>query len=145
MDDPIKLQHKAKKYMPGRFATENKKTDALFGSEFGPAYFKTAEGAELIDYDGNRYIDFGMGLGVCSLGYSHPVVVEAIQKELKNGIVTTLSSPLEPELAELIVDMFPSIEQVSFLKTGAEACSAAIRLARAYTYREYILACGYFG
>lgn len=145
MDDAIRIQHKAKKYIPGGFSTESKKTDALFGSEFGPAYFKTAEGAELIDYDGKRYIDFGMGLGACTLGYNHPVVVEAIQNELKNGIVTTLSSPLEPELAELIVDMFPTIEQVRFLKTGAEACSAAVRLSRAYTYREYILSSGYFG
>ncbi len=145
MDDLFQILHKAKKYIPGGFSTESKKTDALFGSDFGPAYFKTATGAELIDYEGNRYVDFGMGLGACVLGYNHPVVATAIQKELKNGITTTLSSALEPELAELIVDMFPSIEQVLFLKTGAEACSAAVRLSRAYTYREYILSCGYFG
>lgn len=145
MGDPFRIQHKAKKYIPGGFSTETKKTEALFGSEFGPTYFKSAEGAELIDYEGNRYIDFGMGLGACTLGYNHPVVVEAIQNELKNGIVATLSSPLEPELAELLADIFPSIEQVRFFKTGAEACSAAVRLARAYTYREYVLTSGYFG
>jgi glutamate-1-semialdehyde aminotransferase len=145
MDDSFQIQHKARKYIPGGFSTESKKTDALFGSDFEPAYFKSAEGAELIDWEGKRYIDFGMGIGACNLGYNHPVVAEAIENELKKGIVTTLSSPLEPDLAELIVEMFPSIEQVRFLKTGAEACSAAVRLARAYTYREYILASGYFG
>jgi glutamate-1-semialdehyde 2,1-aminomutase len=145
MDDSTRVLNKARKYISGGFATDSKKTDALFASDFGPAYFKTADGVELTDYDGNRYVDFGMGLGACILGYNHPVIVEAIQKELKKGIVTTLSSPLEPELAELIVNMFPSIEQVRFLKTGAEACSAAVRLSRAYTYREYILASGYFG
>jgi len=145
MDEFFPIRQKAKKYIPEGFSTESKQTEALFGSEFGPAYYKTAEGAELTDLEGNRYIDFGMGLGACVLGYNHPVVVEAIQNEIKNGIATTLSSPLEPELAELIVDMFPSVEQVRFFKTGAEACSAAVRLARAYTYREYILGCGYFG
>lgn len=145
MDDSTQIQKKAGKYIPGGFLTDVKKTEALFASDFGPAYFKTADGVELTDFEGNRYIDFGMGLGACILGYNHPVVVESIYNELKKGIISTLSSPLEPELAELIVDMFPSIEQVRIFKTGAEACSAAIRLSRAYTYREYILASGYFG
>ncbi len=145
MDDSIRILEKARKYIPGGFSTDSKRVEALFASDFGPAYFTKADGVGLTDYEGNRFIDFGMGLGACTLGYNHPVVVEAIKNELKKGIVSTLSSPLEPELAELIVDMFPSIEQARFFKTGAEACSAAVRLSRAYTYREYILASGYFG
>ena len=86
MDDSIRVLNKARKYISGGFATDSKKTEALFASDFGPAYFKTADGVELTDYDGNRYVDFGMGLGACILGYNHPVVVEAIQKELKKGI-----------------------------------------------------------
>ena len=60
-------------------------------------------------------------------------------------LLKTLPSLIEPLLAELVVDIFPSIEMVRFLKTGAEACSAAIRLARAFTNRNYILSSGYFG
>ncbi len=135
----------AKRFIPGGCSTESKKPQTLFASEKAPSFFKKAEGSRLIDVDGIEYVDFGMALGSCILGYNHPVVVEAIQRELKNGILSALSSPLEPKLAELIVETFPSIEMVRFLKTGAEACSAAVRLARAYTQREPILACGYFG
>jgi len=145
MDDSIRLLRKSKQFIPGGCSTENKKVQSLFASDWGPFFFSSANGVELVDCDGSHYIDFSMGLGSCLLGYNHPVIVEAIQKALKNGIISTVSSSLEPQLAELIVDLFPSVEQVRFLKTGAEACSAAIRLARAYTYREFILASGYFG
>ncbi|MBN1222876.1 MAG: aminotransferase class III-fold pyridoxal phosphate-dependent enzyme [Candidatus Aminicenantes bacterium] len=145
MEDSGFLQKKAQNYIPGGCSTEEKTPRSLYASDWGPFYVKSALGAEIWDLDGHRFIDFGMGLGSCLLGYNHPVVVDAITNELKKAIVSTLSSPLEPRLAELIGDMFPSIEQTRFLKTGAEACSAAIRLARAYTYREIILASGYFG
>jgi len=135
----------AKQLIPGGCSTESKQVEALFASESAPAFFKSAEGVEIVDADRNKFIDFGMALGPCILGYNHPVVVEAIQRALRNGILTTLPSILEPRLAELIIEIFPSIEMVRFMKTGAEACSAAVRLARAFTGREHILASGYFG
>ncbi len=135
----------AKQVIPGGCSTESKRTEALFVSEQAPAFFKSADGVEIVDVDGNTFIDFGMALGPCILGYNHPVVVEAIEKALVNGILSTLPSSREPRLAELIIEIFPSIEMVRFMKTGAEACSAAVRLARAFTNREYILASGYFG
>ncbi len=141
----IKLWRRAKKLIPGGCSTESKKVEALFASEQAPSFFKSARGSKLVDLDGNEFVDFGMALGACILGYNHPVVVKAIERELKNGVLSILPSALEPKLAELIVDTFPSIEMVRFLKTGAEACSAALRLARAYTAREHILASGYFG
>ena len=124
MDDSIRLLRKSKQFIPGGCSTESKKVQSLFASDWGPFFFSSANGVELVDYDGSHYIDFSMGLGSCLLGYNHPVIVEAIQKALKNGIISTVSSSLEPQLAELIVDLFPSVEQVRFLKTGAEACSA---------------------
>jgi len=145
MKDSILVLEKAHNFIPGGCSTEEKTTRSLFASPWGPSFFKNASGVEVEDLDGNRFIDFSMGLGSCLLGYRHPVVVGAIARELERAIVSTLSSPLEPQLAELIVSLFPSIEQVRFLKTGAEACSAAIRLARAYTYREIVLSSGYFG
>lgn len=139
------LYERAKKFIPGGCSTESKKPKALFASENAPAYFRKAEGAKLIDLDGNEFIDFGLALGACLLGYNHPVIVEAIKRETQSGILTTLPSRLEPMLAEIIIDTVPSIEMVRFMKTGAEAVSAAVRLARAYTGRKYVLASGYFG
>lgn len=140
-----KLMKRAKEFIPGGCSTESKRTESLFASAEGPAFFISCDGVKLIDADGNHFIDFGMALGACILGYGHPVVVRAVKNELKKGILSTLPSRLEPELAELIIDIFPSVEMVRFLKTGAEACSAAIRLARAYTGRQHVLASGYFG
>ncbi len=139
------LHEMAKKLIPGGCSTESKKPEALFASENAPAYYKRAEGAKLIDVDDNEYVDFGMALGACLLGYNHPVIVEAIRQEAGNGILTTFPTRLEPRLAEIIIDTVPSIEMVRFMKTGAEAVSAAVRLARAYTGRKYVLASGYFG
>jgi glutamate-1-semialdehyde 2,1-aminomutase len=135
----------ARKLIPGGCSTESKKPEALFASENAPAYYLRADGAKLIDIDKNEFIDFGMALGACLLGYNHPVIVEAIRREAANGILTTLSTRLEPRLAEIIIDTVPSIEMVRFMKTGAEAVSAAVRLARAYTGRRYVLVSGYFG
>lgn len=140
-----KLLKRAKQFIPGGCSTESKRAENLFASTEGPAFYASCDGVKLIDADGNHFIDFGMALGACILGYNHPVVVKAVESELKKGILSTLPSRLEPELAELIIDIFPSVEMIRFLKTGAEACSAAIRLARAYTGRQYVLASGYFG
>jgi glutamate-1-semialdehyde 2,1-aminomutase len=100
----------AKRIIPGGCSTESKRAEALFASEQAPAFFKSADGVEIVDVDGNTFIDFGMALGPCILGYNHPVVVEAIEKALINGILSTLPSNLEPQLAELIIEIFPSIE-----------------------------------
>ena len=110
-----------------------------------PAYVARASGAHVWDVDGNRYIDFPMALGPVILGYAHPAVDEAIERQLRDGIVFTLAHPIEVEVAERIVELVPGAERVRFAKTGSDATSAAVRLARAYTGRESVLACGYHG
>ncbi len=140
-----KLYKTAKGLIPGGCSTESKKPEALFVSENSPVYYKRAEGAKLYDMDQNEFIDFGMALGACLLGYNHPVIEDAIKREVGNGILTTLPTHLEPQLAKLVIDTVPSIDMVRFMKTGAEAVSAGVRLARAYTGRKFILASGYFG
>jgi len=135
----------AKRLIPGGCSTESKRPEALFASENAPAFYRRADGVKLIDIDHNEFVDFGMALGACLLGYSHPAVVEAIKRASGNGILTTLPTSLEPMLAEIIIDLVPSIEMVRFMKTGAEAVSAAVRLSRVCTGRKYVLASGYFG
>lgn len=144
-ENSIELYKVARGLIPGGCSTESKKPEALFASVDSPAYYTKASGVKLYDMDQNEFIDFGMALGACLLGYSHPVIEDAVKREAGNGILTTLPTHLEPKLAELIIDTIPSIELVRFMKTGAEAVSAAVRLARAYTGRKFILASGYFG
>ncbi len=92
------LLKRAKELIPGGCSTESKKVEALFASEQAPAFFKGASGAKIIDVDGNEFIDFGMALGACILGYNHPVIVEAVEKELRDGFISILPSALEVEL-----------------------------------------------
>lgn len=110
-----------------------------------PKYLKRGKGCYVWDVDGNKYIDYGMGLRALILGYSYPVVNEAINKQLKDGTTFTLMHPLELELAELLIKTIPCAEAVRYGKNGSDATTAAIRAARAYTGRDKIAICGYHG
>ena len=110
-----------------------------------PKYLKKGKGCYVWDVDGNKYIDYGMGLRALILGYSYPAVNKAIEKQLKDGTTFTLMHPLELELAELLIKTIPCAEAVRYGKNGSDATTAAIRAARAYTERDKIAICGYHG
>jgi len=110
-----------------------------------PKFIQRGKGSHVWDVDGNEYIDYNMGIGPVSLGYSYDKVDQAITEQLKNGITFSMMHPLEVEVAELIREVVPNAECVRFSKTGCDITSAAIRLARAYTGREKVLCCGYHG
>jgi len=110
-----------------------------------PAYLQRAQGAHVWDVDGNRYVDFPMALGPVILGHAHPAVAEAIERQLRDGISFTLPHPIELEVAERVVELVPGAERVRFGKTGSDVTTAAVRLARAVTGHEHVLACGYHG
>lgn len=110
-----------------------------------PLFATRAKGAKIWDIDGHEYIDFINALLPVVLGYQYPEVDEAIEKQLKKGIVLSLPSPLEAELAELLIKHIPCAEMVRFGKNGSDATSGAIRLARAVTGRDYVAVCGYHG
>lgn len=110
-----------------------------------PLFVDRAMGARFTDIDGNEFVDLAMGLAAVGLGYCDPDVDSAIRDQLERGISFSLPTRLEAELAELIVDLVPSAEMVRFGKNGSDATSAAVRLARAHTGRERVLACGYHG
>ncbi len=110
-----------------------------------PKYLVKGKGSHVWDVDGNEYIDFMMGVGPLSLGYAYPKVDEAIKKQLKDGITFSMMHPLEVEVAEMIRQIIPNAEAVRYSKTGADATSAAVRLARAYTGKNKVLCCGYHG
>jgi glutamate-1-semialdehyde aminotransferase len=110
-----------------------------------PKYLLSGRGARVRDVDGNEYLDFSMAVGPLSLGYADPEVDEAIRAQLADGITFSLMHPLEVEVAERIAALVPNVEAVRFSKTGADATSAAVRLARAFTGREKVFTCGYHG
>lgn len=116
-----------------------------FTKGVAPVYIQRGKGARVWDVDGNEYIDYNAAIGPVSLGYAYPVVDDAIRRQLEDGITFSLMSPLEVELSELIQEVIPNAEAVKITKTGADACSAAIRVARAYTGRDKVFCCGYHG
>lgn len=116
-----------------------------FTKGIAPKYLQKGKGSHVWDVDGNEYIDFNAAIGPLSLGYAYPAVDEAIKKQLEDGITFSLMHPLEVELSELIQEVIPNAEAVKISKTGADVCSAAVRVARAFTGREKIFCCGYHG
>ena len=116
-----------------------------FTKGVAPKYLLKGKGSHVWDVDGNEYIDFNAAIGPLSLGYAYPVVDYAIRAQLEDGITFSLMHPLEVELSELIQQTIPNAEAVKISKTGADVCSAAIRVARAFTGRDKVFCCGYHG
>jgi len=110
-----------------------------------PIYLEGGKGCRVWDAEANTFIDYPCSLGANLLGYAYPEVNEAVKNRIDRGILFTLPSQLETRLAEKINELIPCSEQVRFLKTGSEATSAAIKLARAYSGRYGIAYCGYHG
>ncbi len=102
-------------------------------------------GCRVWDENGREYLDFVMALGAVALGYGHPAVSRAAIEAVEQGVVGSLAPVLEEEVAADICRLMPWVERVRFLKTGAEAMAAAVRLARVATGREAVLGCGYHG
>lgn len=138
--------------VPGFTSTGSKRPDALFGAateeELGrglPTRMTRAEGYRVWDAEDREYIDYVMALGAVALGYGHPAVNRAAERAMAAGVVGPLPPVLEEELADALAMRIPWLERMRFLKTGAEAVAAAVRLARVATGRERVLGCGYHG
>ncbi len=132
----IQLYERASKLMPGGVNSPVRAFKAIGGT---PLFTKKATGAELIDVDGNIYIDYVGSWGPMILGHNFPDVVQAIEQTLRNGTSFGTSSENEVILAELVLEAFPSMEMVRFVNSGTEATMSAIRVARGYTKRNKII------
>lgn len=111
-----------------------------FRSVGGAPFFVTkANGATLTDADGRELIDFVCTWGPAIHGHNHPAIRDAVAKALENGTSFGTPNPYEVEMAELIVDMVPSVEKVRMVNSGTEATMSAIRLARGYTGRDKVI------
>ena len=133
----IDLYKKAVELIPGgvnspvrAFKSVNRET---------PIFVKKGQGAKIWDEDNNEYIDYICSWGPLILGHNHPKVIEEVKKIIENGSSYGLPTKYEVDLAELIVNIVPSIEKVRLTTSGTEATMSAVRLARAYTQRNKIL------
>jgi glutamate-1-semialdehyde 2,1-aminomutase len=104
-----------------------------------PVFMRRGEGSRIFDVDGNSYVDYVMSYGPLILGHTHPEVVKALQRAVRDGTTFGASTELEVELAELVCEAVPSMEMVRMTNSGTEATMSAIRVARGYTGREGIL------
>ncbi len=144
LDNSLKLYQKAIQIIAGGSQTNSKRPDGYAPGAF-PIYLDRGDGCRVFDVDGNEYIDYIMALGPINLGYLYPRVNDAVKAQLGKATIVSLLSPLEVELAEEIINAVPCAEMVRFMKSGAEATSACVRVARAYTGREKVVSCGYHG
>ena len=104
-----------------------------------PIFVKKGQGSKIWDEDDNEYIDYICSWGPLILGHNHPAIIEEVKKIIENGSSYGLPTKYEVELAELIIELVPSIEKVRLTTSGTEATMSAVRLARAYTGRNKIL------
>ncbi len=139
---------RAQRVIPGGTSTGSKRPGVLYGSALAsdlPTHARRAYGCRVETADGHELIDLSMALGAVALGYADAEVTAAVAEAASLGPVCGLPPLLEIDVAERLTRVIPCAEQVRFLKSGAEATAAAVRLARAHTGRDHVIASGYFG
>lgn len=123
----------AQTHIPGGVNSPVRAFNGVGGS---PIFFQKGEGAYLFDADGNRYIDYVNSWGPLILGHGAPEVIEAVQKQLLNGLSFGAPTEIEIEMANKVCEIYPSMDMVRMVSSGTEATMSAIRLARGYTGRD---------
>jgi glutamate-1-semialdehyde 2,1-aminomutase len=146
VSEPVRddLARRAAAAVAGFTSTESKSPESLFGGSGGPTHMTRAAGAR-VEHPGGTFLDWTMALGAVALGYGHPRVSEAAARAVRDGAVGPLPHALEIEVAERLGAAYPGAGAARFLKTGAEAVQAAVRIARVATGRERVVYCGYHG
>ena len=130
------LQQRAETFFPGGVNSPVRAFRAVGGE---PPIIVSGSGAHMTDADGNRYLDYVLSWGPLMLGHCAPEVVEAVIEAARKGTSFGASTPAEADLAEKVIQAFPSMEKLRFVSSGTEATMSAIRLARAATNRKYIV------
>src|ERR1700694_5248000 len=135
-DQSRKLQKRAEQFIPGGV---NSPVCAFRSVGCDPLHIVRGQGSHIWDADGNEYVDYIGSWGPLILGHAAPTVIEAVVSAARNGTSFGASTPAEADLAELVISAFPHMQKVRFVSSGTEATMSAIRLARAYTKRKYIV------
>ncbi len=130
------LFERARRVIPGGVNSPVRAFRAVGGT---PRFISSASGAYMLDAEGKRYIDYIGSWGPMILGHGHPAVLEAVNKAVADGLSFGAPTEREIELAEEILKLVPSMEQVRLVSSGTEACMSALRLARGATGRNKII------
>lgn len=110
-----------------------------------PIFITTGKGGHIIDVDGNDYIDMLCSYGPIILGHKEKEIDDAVMERIEKGFCFSLVQPVQNELEQKLIDIIPSAEMVIIVKTGSDATTCAVRIARGYTGKNKILRCGYHG
>jgi glutamate-1-semialdehyde aminotransferase len=139
------LYSEAKTLIPGGTQLLSKRPE-MFLPDGWVNYYESAKGCEVTDVEGKAWTDMiSMGIGTCALGYADPDVDGAIKKAIDKGNMTSLNCYEEVELAQLLVKLHPWADMARFVRSGGEAMSVAVRIARAASHKSKVLFCGYHG
>ena len=136
MDRSEQLFEEAKRVLPGGV---NSPVRAYRAVGMAPRFITRADGAYLWDEDGRRYLDYVCSWGPMILGHNHPVIREAVERAVQDGLSFGAPTRREVEIAELMVELVPGIEMVRMVNSGTEAVMSALRLARGATGREKLI------
>jgi len=139
----LELFEEAKKLSPGGVMGIRRPYNFVEG-EF-PIYIQKGYDGRIIDVDGNDYIDMLCSYGPIILGYHEPEINEAAIKQMEKGFCFSLVQPIQNELQKKLIDLIPSGEMAVLVKTGSDATTLAVRMARSYSGKNKILRCGYHG
>lgn len=130
------LFKKASRLLPGGVNSPVRAFKAVGGN---PLFINRARGSKLYDVDGNEFIDYVLSWGPMILGHAHPKVTGALKKAIEKGTSFGAPTPLEVELAEMVLKAYPSMEKIRMVNSGTEATMSAIRAARGFTGRDKIV------
>lgn len=145
IDDNQKLWKRAKKIIPGGNMLFSKRPEIFLPNKW-PTYFSKAKGCKVWDLNGKEYYDISfMGVGTNILGYGHPEVDDSVRSVVDKGNMSTLNCPEEVYLSEKLIELHPWADMVRLARSGGEANSIAIRIARAASGKEKVAFCGYHG
>jgi glutamate-1-semialdehyde 2,1-aminomutase len=134
------LQPKAHRLSPGGSHTYAKGDDQY--PERAPGFIVRGKGCHVWDLDGNEYIEYGMGLRAVTLGHAFDPVVEAAYAQMQLGTNFSRPAKIEVDLAEVMLEILDGADMVKFAKNGSDVTTAAVKLARAYTGRDFVAVCG---
>jgi len=139
------LYLRTKQLIPGGTQLLSKRPE-MFAPDVWPAYYQRAKGTRVWDLKETEYTDMSiMSVGACILGYADDDVDNAVVASIRNGVASTLNCREEVELAELLIELHPWAQMVRYVRSGGEAMSVAVRIARAQTKRDLVLFSGYHG
>src|SRR5689334_19851055 len=136
LDESRRLRERAEQLIPGGVSSPVRAFKAV---ECEAPFIVRGQGSRIWDADGNEYLDYVGSWGPLILGHAEPNTIEAILSAAVNGTSFGASTPAEADLAELVGQAFTHIQKVRFVSSGTEATMSAIRLARAYTKRKYVI------